>query len=115
MCNGSVQISKLYSEQPSLGFQPCEETKLGRELQCHEKATAAPLKRKRPARIDIPVMEKGLVLETPRVVKREKEIMMEGIGYSVYCRKGMRGVMEDLYSAVLGLNGDSKQVILEKE
>nr|GEZ24890.1 probable protein phosphatase 2C 25 [Tanacetum cinerariifolium] len=37
------------------------------------------------------------------------EIDEEGEAYSVYCKRGKRGAMEDRYSAVVGLQGDSKQ------
>lgn len=68
------------------------------------------LKRKRPSRIDIPIA--SLVIERPAVVDRLNEVEFEGEGYSVYCKRGKRGAMEDRYSAVVGLQGDSKQVKL---
>lgn len=35
----------------------------------------------------------------------------EGHGYSVYCKRGRRAAIEDRFSAVVGLEGDPKQVI----
>lgn len=67
------------------------------------------LKRKRPARLDIPVVavtEKVAADQVPEVSE------FEGEGYSVCCKRGRKEVMEDRYSAVLGLQGDQKQVIL---
>ncbi|XWS56748.1 hypothetical protein CRYUN_Cryun09bG0112200 [Craigia yunnanensis] len=74
-------------------------------------ADAAPsvVNRKRPARIEIPTpmaVKLGFAAETPR---GEEEVQVEGEGYYVYCKRGRRGKMEDRYSAVIDLNGDSKQ------
>ncbi|KAL0402927.1 UNVERIFIED_CONTAM: putative protein phosphatase 2C 25 [Sesamum radiatum] len=69
------------------------------------------MKRKRPARIDIPVMSLGF--DNERRISdfdRLNEVEVEGEGYSVYCKRGKRGgVMEDRYAAVLGSEGDAKQ------
>lgn len=46
------------------------------------------------------------VVAVPEVVE------FEGEGYSVCCKRGRKEMMEDRYSAVLGLQGDQKQVIL---
>lgn len=72
--------------------------------------TAAILKRKRPARLDIPIMNMGFGAPvTPRPVQ---DVMVEeerdGF-YSVCCKKGRRAVMEDRFSAVLDIEGDSKK------
>ncbi|XP_031271852.1 probable protein phosphatase 2C 25 [Pistacia vera] len=70
------------------------------------------LKRKRPAKLDIPVAAMsfgGMV--TPREVRRDElEEEREGC-YSVYCKRGRRESMEDRYSAVLDFQGDSKQAV----
>lgn len=48
---------------------------------------------------------------TPRTVKDALvEDERDGF-YSVCCKKGRRAVMEDQFSAVLDIQGDSKQVI----
>ncbi|KAF2319104.1 hypothetical protein GH714_013314 [Hevea brasiliensis] len=71
------------------------------------------LKRKRPGRIAIPVVTDGFCgfgLETPRREEERVEVIeAEGDGYSVYCKRGRRGLMEDRYSAFVDVNGDSKQ------
>lgn len=64
------------------------------------------LKRKRPARLDIPAVavaaeRVAVAVETPEVAEAE------GDGYSVCCKRGRKDVMEDRFSAVL----DQKQVI----
>lgn len=41
----------------------------------------------------------------------EDVVEVEGDGYSVCCKRGRRDEMEDRYSALVGLHGDSKQVI----
>jgi len=74
-------------------------------------AAATLLKRKRPTRLDIPVvMGFGGGLATPREVEGA-ELEREGYGYSVYCKRGRREAMEDRFSAVVDLEGDAKQVI----
>ncbi|KAL2541767.1 putative protein phosphatase 2C 2 [Abeliophyllum distichum] len=71
------------------------------------------LKRKRPPRIDIPALNMSSDINKKiedKEVDRLSEVEVEGEGYSVYCKRGKRGgVMEDRYSAVLDLQGDSKQ------
>ncbi|XAR60748.1 Phosphoprotein phosphatase [Bertholletia excelsa] len=74
------------------------------------------LKRKRPARLDIPIASLGIAgggLATPRtvIVERREEDEEEGDGYSVYCKRGKREVMEDRFSAAVDLQGDPKQAI----
>ncbi|XP_021715570.1 probable protein phosphatase 2C 25 [Chenopodium quinoa] len=72
-------------------------------------ATAV-MKRKRPARLDIPMMNMGFgAPATPRPVQESMvEDDFDGL-YSVCCKKGRRAVMEDRFSAVLDIQGDSKQ------
>ncbi|XP_057489700.1 LOW QUALITY PROTEIN: probable protein phosphatase 2C 25 [Actinidia eriantha] len=67
------------------------------------------LKRKRPARIEIRSLRLVFAVETPVGVDRMSEVEFEGDGYSVYCKRGRRGAMEDRYSALVDLQGDSKQ------
>ncbi|OIT03009.1 PREDICTED: probable protein phosphatase 2C 25 [Nicotiana attenuata] len=72
------------------------------------------LKRKRPARITIPISSLSLeqVDQTPREeISRLDEVEVEGEGYSVYCKRGKkRGEMEDRYSAIVDESKDgSKQ------
>ncbi|XP_038683032.1 probable protein phosphatase 2C 25 [Tripterygium wilfordii] len=73
------------------------------------------LKRKRPARLDIPVVANGFgAPETLAADGRgfeEVEMEREGYGYSVYCKRGRRAVMEDRFSATVSLQGDSKQAL----
>ncbi|GMI87290.1 phosphatase 2C5 [Hibiscus trionum] len=79
--------------------------------QLHLVADAAPsvVKWKWPGRIEIPTsmaVQLGFAAETPR---GEEEVQVEGEGYSVYCKRGRRGKMEDRYSAAVDLDGDPKQ------
>ncbi|CAH9126413.1 unnamed protein product [Cuscuta epithymum] len=69
------------------------------------------LKRKRPAKINIPILPLNFesCVQTPRGDDRLDEVEVEGEGYSVYCKRGKRGVMEDRYSAIVD-HQDSKQV-----
>lgn len=68
------------------------------------------LKRKRPLRIEIPAAP-AIVPAGEKFVAAERvdEVEIEGEEYAVYCKRGRRGQMEDRYSAVVGLEGDSKQ------
>ncbi|KAJ8749718.1 hypothetical protein K2173_012269 [Erythroxylum novogranatense] len=67
------------------------------------------LKRKRPARLDIPVAAVGFDgLSTPTVAEK-LEMESEGFGYSVYCKRGRRETMEDRFSVAVDLENDSKQ------
>lgn len=69
------------------------------------------LKRKRPLRIEIPAAPAIVpVGEKIDAAERVDEVEIEGEEYAVYCKRGRRGQMEDRYSAVVGLEGDSKQV-----
>ncbi|PIA32341.1 hypothetical protein AQUCO_04500147v1 [Aquilegia coerulea] len=66
------------------------------------------LKRKRPImRIDIPVVASLSFSDIP--VSEQSELQVEREGYSVYCKRGRRVAMEDRFSAVDNLHGDSKQ------
>ncbi|OIW16502.1 hypothetical protein TanjilG_32172 [Lupinus angustifolius] len=68
----------------------------------------AVLKRKRPARLDIPVSSLTFgVPATPSAVARDV-VEAEGDGFSVYCKRGRREYMEDRYSAADNLRGESK-------
>lgn len=70
------------------------------------------LKRKRPTRLDIPNVPITLGL-TAVAEEEQREVEVQRDEYTVYCKKGRRSAMEDRYSAVVNLQGDSKQVIIE--
>lgn len=72
-------------------------------------SAATILKRKRPARLNIPVASMSFVAPVTTPMEGRREIEREGDGYSVYCKRGRREAMEDRYSAVLNLQGDPKQ------
>lgn len=73
-------------------------------------------KRKRPARLDIPVVSlgSGNIPVTPSAAAAARSewdvVEVEGDAYGVYCKKGRREAMEDRYSAAVNLQGDPKQV-----
>ncbi|KAK6932996.1 PPM-type phosphatase-like domain, partial [Dillenia turbinata] len=68
------------------------------------------LKRKRPARIDVPMMSFNCFAAPSPVVKDRLDVVEEqGDGYSVCCKRGRRGPMEDRFSARVDLEGDSKK------
>ncbi|KAF7833782.1 putative protein phosphatase 2C 25 [Senna tora] len=71
------------------------------------------LKRKRPARLDIPVVSSSSlsfgVPATPSAAAARDVVEAEGCGFSVYCKRGRREYMEDRYSASVNLQGDPKQ------
>ncbi|KAK4353178.1 hypothetical protein RND71_028696 [Anisodus tanguticus] len=80
---------------------------------CSTSSLSVILKRKRPAKISIPIVSLGLghVSQTPRDESRLDEVEVEGEGYSVYCKRGKkRGDMEDRYSAIVdNAKNNSKQ------
>ncbi|XP_057786855.1 probable protein phosphatase 2C 25 [Salvia miltiorrhiza] len=69
--------------------------------------SSAILKRKRPPRLDIPVFS----VEEKKAAEgaEEEAVEVEGEGYTVCCKRGRRDAMEDRYSAVVGIQGDSNQ------
>ncbi|KAL8225135.1 hypothetical protein R6Q57_017692 [Mikania cordata] len=71
-------------------------------------------KRKRPAMLKIPVapfrFSDGVMPPEKVMEDLWKEVVVEGDGYSVYCKKGNRKVMEDRFKAVVEFNGEHKQV-----
>lgn len=67
------------------------------------------LKRKRPMRIDIPVAPLSFGVDSPKGEERVEVVEVDEDGYSVYCKRGKRGPMEDRYSAVVDLHDDSRQ------
>ncbi|KAL8465427.1 hypothetical protein ACS0TY_034800 [Phlomoides rotata] len=99
----SSSSSSHYSPRPSISLH--KPRGLIRALS--DSRSSAVLKRKRPARLDIPVV---LVAEKAAAeVVDQKVVEEEGDGYSVCCKRGRKDVMEDRYSAVVGLQGDLKQ------
>ncbi|KAK7300920.1 hypothetical protein RJT34_11773 [Clitoria ternatea] len=69
---------------------------------------ATVLKRKRPARLDIPVTSLSFgVPATPSAAARD-DVEAEGDGFSVFCKRGRREYMEDRYTAGDNLRGEHK-------
>ncbi|KAF5771060.1 putative protein-serine/threonine phosphatase [Helianthus annuus] len=84
----------------------------GSVVSCDNSNNSSPTvlsKRKRPARIQIPFAPLRFVDEVVKPVDDVAEIHDEGEEYSVYCKRGKRGAMEDRYSVVVDLQGDCKQ------
>lgn len=115
-CTVALSNSAVFSPSPSSSSsssssrlawlnKPC-----GRIRASAGAESSSALKRKRPARLDIPV---AAVAEkvAAEVVAVPEVVEFEGEGYSVCCKRGRKEVMEDRYSAVLGLQGDQKQAI----
>lgn len=119
-CSVAIGSSPVFSQQMiPLTFLPSPET-LAVGLAHNQLSPAATtslsrsvplLKRKRPARIDIPMM--GLqAIEPPLGSDGRREIEEDGARYSVYCKRGRKRIeMEDRYSAAVDLQGDSHMVI----
>ncbi|CAN4095769.1 unnamed protein product [Withania somnifera] len=122
-----VNLSSFYTSSSSLSPTPavfcppltCYNRNLREEEEeqtaaCSTSSSSPILKRKRPARISIPIVSLGLgnVDETPREENRVDEVEFEGEGYSVYCKRGKkRGDIEDRYYALVNhdANNGSKQ------
>ncbi|OIW04375.1 hypothetical protein TanjilG_32567 [Lupinus angustifolius] len=66
------------------------------------------LKRKRPARLDIPVSSLSVEVPATSSAVASDVVEDEGDGFSVYCKRGRREYMEDRYSAADNLLGESK-------
>ncbi|KAM5556707.1 putative protein phosphatase 2C 25 [Rosa sericea] len=67
------------------------------------------LKRKRPMRIDIPTAPVSFGVDSPKGEERVEAVEVDEDGYSVYCKRGKRGLMEDRYSAVVDLHDNTRQ------
>ncbi|CAJ2640312.1 putative protein phosphatase 2C 25-like protein [Trifolium pratense] len=78
---------------------------------CHFSLPSPVLKRHRPAKLHIPVasLTVDVLTPVPETVPAKDVVEDEGIGFSVYCKKGSRKHMEDRYSASVNLHGESKQ------
>ncbi|KAF8402621.1 hypothetical protein HHK36_010710 [Tetracentron sinense] len=97
---------KLRHQKSLSGFWVCK--KEGSSSSSPSSTSPTLLKRKRPARIDIPIATFGLDVTKPATEEHiEMEVAREG--YSVYCKRGRREAMEDRYSAVVDLQRDPKQ------
>ncbi|WJX37246.1 protein-serine/threonine phosphatase [Trifolium repens] len=78
---------------------------------CHFSLPSPVLKRHRPAKLHIPVasLTVEILPPVPSPVPAKDIVEVEGVGFSVYCKKGSRKQMEDRYSASVNLHGESKQ------
>ncbi|KAK9057558.1 hypothetical protein SSX86_022394 [Deinandra increscens subsp. villosa] len=78
---------------------------------CNEDGPTSPtlLKRKRPARLDIPMGCLGFSGDRSTAEDRWREVEVEGDGYSVYCKRGRREAMEDRFMAKVDFSGQNKQ------
>ncbi|XP_076942252.1 putative protein phosphatase 2C 25 [Bidens hawaiensis] len=98
------------SPQPSSLQKHTNGYKEGLKSSCDsDTSTSVLLKRKRPAKIQIPFEPLSFVDEVVKPEDDVAEIDEEGEEYSVYCKRGKRRFMEDRYSAIVDLQGDSKQ------
>nr|XP_043638261.1 probable protein phosphatase 2C 2 [Erigeron canadensis] len=85
-----------------------------RSTTCTASSTADP-KRKRQLKVDIPVVSYGhsgwLTSSSLTTVVEDpwKEVEVDGDGFSVYCKKGARDVMEDRFKSFVDFNGQHKQ------
>lgn len=111
-CKPTAAAPPLSLSSPSSSFALKQIAKPLSEEEVGPSKVSPILKRKRPARIDIPVASLRFEgSKTTSDLDRSSEVVFEGEGYSVYSKRGRRGgVLEDRYAAVLGLQGDSKQV-----
>ncbi|XP_019424992.1 PREDICTED: probable protein phosphatase 2C 25 isoform X2 [Lupinus angustifolius] len=74
--------------------------------------SSSALKRKRPAKLDIPVVASLTVGVQDAAVPMAEErdvVEVEGRGFAVYCKRGRREHMEDRYSAAVDFHGEPKQ------
>ena len=72
------------------------------------------LKRKRPAKIDIPVASIAFAVSPTAAPSPARDAFeVDGPGFSVFCKRGRRHHMEDCFSAAVDLHGQPKQVIIK--
>ncbi|XP_058075055.1 probable protein phosphatase 2C 25 [Magnolia sinica] len=94
-------------QKQASGFRVCRKDAAAVVESAPSSSPAPLLKRKRPARIDIPSLPS--LSFTPPSEGGLKEIEMESERYSFFCKKGRREVMEDRHAAIVDLDGDPKQ------
>ncbi|KAI3809152.1 hypothetical protein L1987_25122 [Smallanthus sonchifolius] len=111
--NSPVFLSSPMFRQPMTSSLPLHDTNPAPSSpSTHSNAsTSVHLKRKRPARIKIPFAPLSFVDEVVKPEDDVAEITEEGGEYSAYCKRGKNGAMEDRHSAVVDLQGDSKQAL----
>lgn len=104
--NSTVFLSSPMFRQPMIPAS----TSFSEPYNCDSSSSQSMLlKRKRPAMIQIPSPPLSFLHDDVANPDDEMvEINEEGEGYSVYCKRGKRGALEDRYSVVV--NHDSKQV-----
>ncbi|XP_016496513.1 putative protein phosphatase 2C 53 [Nicotiana tabacum] len=111
--------SSLLSPSPKSPLSPLtynrnlREEEEKEEAVCSTSSSSTILKRKRPARITIPIGSLSLEHAPREESGQMDEVEVEEEGYSVFCKRGKkRGDMEDRYSAVIDHAKDgSKQAI----
>ncbi|KAI4318235.1 hypothetical protein L6164_026024 [Bauhinia variegata] len=98
---------RLRFPKPPIGFS--NSASASTSVSSSTSPTNTVLKRKRPARLDVPVTSMTFgAPPTPSSVQRDA-VEVEGLGFSVYCKRGRREYMEDRYSAAVNLQGEPKQ------
>lgn len=83
---------------------------------CCSSPSSPLLKKKRPAKLDIPIGSLTFGVPAAAAVSPATRdvVEVEGSGFSVYCKRGMRRHMEDRFSAAVDLQGEPTQVIKKK-
>ncbi|KAL9320057.1 hypothetical protein ACSQ67_011896 [Phaseolus vulgaris] len=78
---------------------------------CSSPPSSPMLKRRRPAKLDIPVASLAYTLSTAPAPSSARDAVVEvdESGFSVFCKRGRRHHMEDRYSAAVDLHGEPKQ------
>ncbi|XP_068330763.1 probable protein phosphatase 2C 25 [Pyrus communis] len=103
----------LHGAPPTPSRSPAFESRFQRQVisECQKQASGLALKRKRPIMIDIPVapLVNFKVESSEGAAERVELLEVDEDGYSVYCKRGRRGPMEDRYSAVVDLHDDSRR------
>lgn len=76
-----------------------------------EEKESSGLSRKRPARLSIPMMGLAGFGEARAREVGAEEVEVRENTYGAYSKRGKRGRLQDRFSAVVGIQGDSKQVV----
>ncbi|KAG9453512.1 hypothetical protein H6P81_006416 [Aristolochia fimbriata] len=74
-----------------------------------DSTSSTPLKRKRPARIDIPLSSLSFPQPLDTLPTEVNDVEIDTDRFSVLCKKGRRTTMEDRHCAVVDIHRDAKQ------
>nr|XP_043637478.1 probable protein phosphatase 2C 2 [Erigeron canadensis] len=104
-----VTVKLRHASASSALVKDCNEIRRPNTTSNSSSTTTDP-KRKRQLKLDIPVVSSGWLTSSLRAVEDPwKEVEVDGDGFSVYCKKGARDVMEDRFKSFVECNGQDNK------